>query len=179
VLALVGTDHHPFDRMVDWVDAATHKHRGVRFVVQHGATRAPLAAEGHDFLAHGLLVSLLQQASVVVCHGGPGTILDARDAGHVPLCVPRDPARGEHVDGHQQRFAAMMDRTGVVRTVSTVDLFERELSSALVRATLPGAAVSLDAEREASRARLASELDELIARRPHRFPRLHRLGQPA
>lgn len=176
VLALVGTDHHPFERLVNWIDRAAWHHREVHFVVQHGATAAPVAAEGHDFLAHDRLVTLLHEAAVVVCHGGPGTILDARDAGHVPLCVPRDPALGEHVDGHQQRFAAMMDRTGVVRAVSTHDRFEVELAAALERAAQPGAATLLDTEREASRARLATELDGLIARRPHRFPRLHRVA---
>lgn len=180
VLALVGTDHHPFDRLVNWIDRAAWHHRDAHFVVQHGATPPPVAAEGHDFLAHDRLVTLLQEASVVVCHGGPGTILDARDAGHVPLCVPRDPGLGEHVDGHQQRFAAMMARTGVVRAVTGHDQFEQELSDALLRSSVPGAAAALDTEREASRARLASELDELIARRPHhRFPRWHRISQPA
>ena len=176
VLALVGTDHHPFDRMVNWIDRAAWRHREVHFVVQHGATAAPVAAEGHDYLAHGQLVSLLRQAAVVVCHGGPGTILDARDAGHVPLCVPRDPGLGEHVDGHQQRFAAMMDRTGVVHTVTAHERFEEELTAALRRAAQPGTTTMLDTEREASRALLATELDGLIAVRPHRFPRLHRVA---
>ena len=115
VLALTGTDHHPFDRMVEWVDAAAVRHPDVRFVIQHGLTRPPSVAEGHEFLAHDRLVALLGEASVVVCHGGPGTIMDAREAGHVPLCVPRDPQLGEHVDGHQQRFAAVVGEAGVVR----------------------------------------------------------------
>ena len=42
VVALAGTDHHPFDRLVEWVDAAALRHPDVRFLVQHGGTtRAP------------------------------------------------------------------------------------------------------------------------------------------
>ncbi len=58
-------------------------------------------------MSHDRLEELLAQATVVVCHGGPGTVTEARDAGHVPLCMPRDPELGEHVDDHQQRFAAL------------------------------------------------------------------------
>ena len=117
--------------MVEWVDAAAVRHPDVRFVIQHGLTRPPSIAEGHDFLAHDRLVTLLGEASVVVCHGGPGTIMDAREAGHVPLCVPRDPQLGEHVDGHQQRFAAVVGEAGVVHHVSSVDAFHQELDRAL------------------------------------------------
>ena len=62
-----------------------------------------------------------------MCHGGPGLITEAREAGHVPLCVPRDPQLGEHVDGHQQRFAALAAREGVVRTVQSQEAFDDEL----------------------------------------------------
>lgn len=174
MLALAGTDHHPFDRMVQWVDAAAIRHRDVRFVIQHGVTRAPTVAEGHAFLGHNRLVALLAEASVVVCHGGPGLILEAREAGHVPVCVPRDPRLDEHVDRHQQRFAALVGEAGVVRTVLSVEAFHDELDIALVRA--PGAGVDTAARRlrDAARALAATELDRLIDVRPHRLGLLHR-----
>ncbi|MGZ4446285.1 MAG: glycosyltransferase [Nocardioides sp.] len=162
VLTLTGTDHHPFDRLVQWVDTVAGTHRDVRFVVQYGASRAPRVATGHDFLPHGLMTELLAEASVVVCHGGPGTITDAREAGHVPLCVPRDPALGEHVDGHQQRFAALVGASGVVHHVRTLDGFRHELALALAHAH-PGHLTALPTQvRDAARARAASELDEVM-----------------
>ena len=107
----------------------------MRFLVQHGsATRPPSLAEGQEFLTHDRLVALLAEATAVVCHGGPGTIMDAREAGHVPLCVPRDPRLGEHVDGHQQRFAAMVGQAGVVHTVATLEEFHDRLDSPLTQA---------------------------------------------
>lgn len=174
VLALTGTNHHPFDRMVQWIDTAAVRHRDVQFVIQHGMTRPPVEAEGHDFLAHDRLVALLGEATVVVCHGGPGTIMDAREAGHVPLCVPRDPWLGEHVDGHQQRFAALLAEAGVVRAISSRDAFNHELDSALEHG--PDSAVSPTGSRvrDAARAQVAVELDNLISVRPHRLGRLRR-----
>jgi UDP-N-acetylglucosamine transferase subunit ALG13 len=174
-VALAGTDHHPFDRLVTWVDAAAARHPDVRFVVQHGSSSGPpRLAEGAAFLSHDRLVGLLAEATAVVCHGGPGTIMDAREAGHVPLCVPRDPRLGEHVDGHQQRFAAQADRAGAVHAVATLEEFLEELDRALREARSQGPAALATEVRDTARARLAAELDELIAVRPYRLARRFR-----
>lgn len=174
VVALAGTDHHPFDRLVDWMDQAAERRPAVRFVVQHGATKAPRVAEGHDFLTHEVLRGLVATATVVVCHGGPGTIMDAREAGHVPLCVPRDPALGEHVDGHQQRFAALVGREGMVRHVTGQAEFELELDRALSHSRTSAAQEMAIRTRDAARAKLAAELDGLLLAGPRRRGLLRR-----
>jgi UDP-N-acetylglucosamine transferase subunit ALG13 len=163
VFVMVGTDHHPFPRLVDWVDEAARRHPDVRFVVQHGDSAAPSVAEGSAFLPHEEIRALLAQASAAVVHGGPGTIMDARGAGHVPICVPRDPALGEHVDGHQQRFAALVHAAGVVTRVETAQEFQDTLDSVLA-ARVEGRAISVptSAATEEARANLANELDELM-----------------
>lgn len=108
VLATVGTDHHPFDRFVDWIDAWQAEHDDVEVFVQYGTcTRRPTSpgeqwVEGHE------LASMMQRADAIVCHGGPSTIIEARSNGTVPVVVPRNPGLGEHVDGHQMRFADFM-----------------------------------------------------------------------
>jgi UDP-N-acetylglucosamine transferase subunit ALG13 len=175
VVALAGTDHHPFDRLVTWVDAAAARRPDVRFLVQHGsATRPPVLAEGQEFFTHDRLTALLSEATAVICHGGPGTIMDAREAGHVPLCVPRDPGLGEHVDGHQQRFAAMVAQSGVAYAVATLEEFHDRLDQALDQTPSQSALTMATRARDTARARLAVELDELIAVRPHRLARRHR-----
>ena len=177
VVALVGTDHHPFSRMVAWVDAAAARHPDVRFLIQHGsASRPPVLAEGHEFLTHDRLAGLLAEATGVICHGGPGTILDARDAGHVPMCVPRDPRLGEHVDGHQQRFAETVGRSGVVQVIGTLEeLFDR-LEHTLAHGPTRDGVSPATRVRDSARARLAVELDELITMRPHRLSRRPRVA---
>jgi UDP-N-acetylglucosamine transferase subunit ALG13 len=164
VVVMVGTDHHPFDRLVDWVDEAARLRSDVRFVVQHGDSVAPVVAEGRAFLPHHEILDLLGEATAVVCHGGPGTIMDARGAGHVPVCVPRDPTLGEHVDGHQQRFAALVHEAGVVIRAGT----SAELGVALDRllaSPIEGRLREVPAseETQAARAQLARELDDLLS----------------
>ncbi|CAL9532387.1 hypothetical protein SUDANB121_04083 [Nocardiopsis dassonvillei] len=118
IVVSVGTDHHAFDRLVRWVDDYARDHRELRILVQHGHSAAPRVASGTPFLPGGELDGLMESARVVVSHGGPGTIVQARRAGRLPIVVPRDPELGEHVDDHQLLFVARLEEAGRVRTCS-------------------------------------------------------------
>lgn len=128
VVAVVGTDHHPFDRLVRSVDewAAGGK---ARVLIQYGTSAAPSRAEGRDLIPVDELGELLRAASVVVCHGGPGTIASAREAGKVPLVVPRRPELGEHVDEHQVLFVSRLSAEG--RVLAAEEGLQAALDAAL------------------------------------------------
>jgi UDP-N-acetylglucosamine transferase subunit ALG13 len=119
----VGTDHHPFERLVAWAERWAERTDDWEVQVQHGRTRAPRAGVGFAFCDHDRLQELFAQADVVVSHGGPASISEARRFGHRPIVVPRDPARGEHVDDHQQLFVARLAHSGLVERVATEDDF--------------------------------------------------------
>ena len=130
ILVLVGTDHHPFARLVRWADGWAASRRA-RVVIQHGSARPPEHAEGVKLLPALELHDLLGDATAVVCHGGPGTIAAARAAGVRPIVVARDPALGEHVDDHQQRFVAAAARAGDVLCVQDEAGLHASLDAAL------------------------------------------------
>lgn len=104
IVITVGTDVHPFDRLVHWADRLVGD-LGVDVLVQFGTSITPAAATGRDYIPHDELRSLMRGAACVVTHGGPASVMDARASHARPVVVPRDPARGEHVDGHQMAFA--------------------------------------------------------------------------
>ena len=114
VFATVGTDFHQFDRLIAWVDEWCSGRKDSECLVQHGMSSPPARGAGVGFLNREELVVALAHCDVVVCHGGPATIAEARAAGRLPICVPRDPAFKEHVDGHQQRFARRVARDDLV-----------------------------------------------------------------
>ena len=151
VLILVGTDHHPFDRLVGWSDTWARAHPDVQVVVQYGQSRVPEVADGHAFLAHDALTDLVAAADVVVSHGGPATISEARTAGHLPVVVPRDPELGEHVDDHQLRFSAWLESKHLVDRQTEEAPFHAALDVALARGRTAGAvadaAVAASVER--------------------------------
>ncbi len=127
VVVSVGTDHHPFNRLVQWVDGWASAHPDIEVVIQHGEASRPVHADGVDYLTHHELVALISRAIVVVSHGGPATIAEAWRAGLIPIVAPRGHRLGEHVDNHQQAFAAVLAAREQVIQVTT----EAELVGAL------------------------------------------------
>lgn len=120
VVVSVGTDHHPFDRLIDWIDTWTAAHPDVAVLVQRGTSRVPRSARSVELLGYDELVAAMAGADAVVVQGGPAGIVDARGAGRRPVVVARRPDLGEHVDGHQVTFTRWMAARG------QIDLAEHE-----------------------------------------------------
>lgn len=130
VFVTVGTDHHPFNRLVQWVDGWAASHPDVEVVIQHGEASSPSHADARRYLTHSELFGFLERANVIVCHGGPATIAEAWRQKLIPIVAPRGHSLGEHVDNHQQAFAAVLaDREQVIQVKT-----EAELTAALDRA---------------------------------------------
>ncbi len=133
ILVTVGTDFHPFQRLVDWADQFAEGHPEHEVFTQYGSARPPRHGEHSRLLDHAQLQREIARADVVVCHGGPATITEVRRAGLRPVCVPRDPDRGEHVDGHQMRFVRRIGEAGMVAACLDVDDLEGAVAAEVVR----------------------------------------------
>jgi len=131
VLVTLGTDHHPFARLVEWVDRWAADHPAAVCVVQHGPAPPPRHAEGHPTLDPAVIGNLAARARVVVGHAGPGTVLDARSAGRLPVIVPRRAHLGEVVDDHQVTFGRWMDERGQARCVEDEDALRAHIDAAV------------------------------------------------
>jgi len=131
VIVSVGTDHHRFDRLVDWMDGWAARHPDVRVVIQRGGAPDTAHAESAPLIPYDELRDLFARATAVVSHGGPSTVMDARAAGRVPVVVPRDPAHGEHVDGHQIRFSRHLSRHGLAEVATTREELETAVEAVL------------------------------------------------
>ena len=127
----VGTDHHRFDRLMDWLERWNTEHPGaIRWIVQYGSTRPMSGAEGFPMKPREEVLELLRAADVVVTQGGPGGIMDSRECGVVPIVVPRLARLDEVVDDHQVAFARQLASRGLVVATES----EAELQAALDRA---------------------------------------------
>jgi UDP-N-acetylglucosamine transferase subunit ALG13 len=181
VLVAVGTDKHPFDRLVDWL-ARWHAETAapVELIVQHGHTRAPGVSGAVPFLGHDALQDAMSDADLVVCHGGPATILEARRHGHQPIVVPRDPTRGEHVDDHQQLFARRLDAAGMVVLCEIREALYDALDAGLKDPSRYAVAADPQAylARRAAVDRVGEIVEELVARSARRPPRWRMWARP-
>ncbi len=134
VFVTVGTDHHPFDRLIGWVDSwLANGSNGTEAFVQYGTSQPPRVAAGKEYLPHDEMDRRIASAKAIVCHGGPGTIIDCMRSGTKPIVVPRRHALGEHVDDHQVRFTRRLEEAGYIKVAAD----ERQLGT-LLRDALDG-----------------------------------------
>jgi UDP-N-acetylglucosamine transferase subunit ALG13 len=170
IVVTVGTDHHPFDRLVAWMDGWAVRNPEVDVFVQHGTAAAPEVAHGSPLIDPTDLASKVRRATAVVTHGGLSSIMESRAAGFLPLVVARDPERGEHVDFHQQRFTAYQHGVGRIRLIETEEDLYAALDAALADPTtvrLPDGLVDVSAAVE----EVGGLIDDLLTRRPSRTRR--------
>jgi UDP-N-acetylglucosamine transferase subunit ALG13 len=167
VLVVVGTDMHPFDRLMRWLEGwHTADPEAATLLVQHGHTAAPALPGAVPFLGNAALREAMGRAALVVCHGGPGTITEARGRGRLPIVVPRDASLGEHVDNHQQLFTRRLHADGLVRLCE----HEGDLRKALVDGLADPAAFAVDPvgdddSRHRAVARVGRIVGDLISER--------------
>jgi UDP-N-acetylglucosamine transferase subunit ALG13 len=179
-VTVVGTDHHPFDRLITWVNGwlMQHPERAAGFYVQSGTASVTPACPSSPYLGIDQLRALLDQADVMICHGGPESIADAWSRGQVPIAVPRRRRLGEHVDDHQLDFCRRFADLGRVRLAETEADFADLLDEA-ARNTGGFRVVSGDPGSSADEvvARFATLVDELVSRPRRRAARASRAGR--
>lgn len=164
IVISVGTDHHPFARLVEWSCAWADRNPAYRVVVQRGTVDAPTGVESHDLIPHDELRRLFASSLAVVSHGGPSTVMDARMAGRIPIVVARNPELGEHVDDHQMRFADHLARHGLARCAKDKSTFMSLLDEAIAH---PARFIVPRQETQAASGvvRLGEVLDDLLTTR--------------
>lgn len=126
----LGTDHHHFGRLIQWVDAYLADRPEVTALVQHGFTAPPQHADAVERMPRADLLDLYRTAKVVLVQGGPGSILDAREVGAIPLAVPRVAEFDEVVDNHQVEFSRVMETHGEAIVVTSLEDLRNKLDAA-------------------------------------------------
>jgi UDP-N-acetylglucosamine transferase subunit ALG13 len=122
----------PFDRLVDSI--AQLQRDGTiteRLVVQTGlGGSTPEGLDVVESLPFEEVQRLLRDASIVVCHGGTGSLITALKEGCQVIAMPRLASLGEHYDDHQAEITGAFVKRGLVQVANTVD----ELRSAILAA---------------------------------------------
>lgn len=167
ILETVGSDHHPFDRLIGWTDRWAGDHaEQISLRVQYGTAAQPRHGDCSSFMPHPELMAALQAADLVVTQGGPMGIVEARRQGLLPIVVPRLKRFGEVVDDHQVDLCRQLAARGDIWIAET----EAELHACLDRALAdPGALrfepVDALAAIAGSVANFAAAVDDLPPRR--------------
>jgi UDP-N-acetylglucosamine transferase subunit ALG13 len=126
----------PFDRLVSAV--AELKAAGdlpMRLVLQTGVGGLkPGGIESVETLPFGEVQALLRDASIVICHGGTGSIITALREGCHVIAMPRLQRLGEVYDDHQAEIVEAFEVRGLVLSASTTEELKAALDATKGRA---------------------------------------------
>jgi UDP-N-acetylglucosamine transferase subunit ALG13 len=166
VFATVGTDHHPFDRLVEWMERwrLDHSQEPVWWLLQNGTSRPSEHARSIEYLAYDDMENAMRRATAVVSHGGPGSIMLASYCGKKPIVVPRRKALGEHVDDHQLVFARRLASEGEIGLAESEQRLRELLDDALAATARERPAPTFD-EVARSVQRFQLLIGEMMSRR--------------
>jgi len=128
IFVTVGNVTQPFRRLLDAIDelagAGILKQHPV--IIQSGSNSdfAGRHCVRQDFFPPDEYRKLIDEAQVIVCHGGAGTLHHVFQTGKVPVVMPRRRKYGEHVDDQYQFVKALAEAGRVIAAFETADLFE-------------------------------------------------------
>ena len=120
----------PFDRLVQSVGRL--KDEGAipeSVIVQTGIGGAvPAGMEVVETLGFDQVREILERCSIVVCHGGTGSLITALRAGCHVIALPRLPELHEHYDNHQSEITEAFAKRGLIQVAKTEDALREALA---------------------------------------------------
>lgn len=130
IFVTVGTHEQPFNRLVECVDDL--KRDGILqedVVIQTGySTYEPKYCQWQKLYPYQEMIKLVEQARIVVTHGGPSSFIMPLQIGKTPIVVPRKYEFNEHVNDHQVAFSkAVAERMGTIIVVENIEDLEKTL----------------------------------------------------
>ncbi len=125
----LGTEKFQFTRVLEWLEKAIDDgilDKNEEIHVQSGSTQykpkyanikliptVPYQQQMEEFNA----------SRISIIHAGIGNVLDMADLNRVPIIIPRDPMRQEHVDSHQLDFCQVAEKELSLPIVYTYNQF--------------------------------------------------------
>ena len=131
IFVTVGTHEQQFNRLIEYVDRMKQDNEVTEeIVIQTGfGTYDPVYCHYNKFLPYQEMQKNVQNARIVVTHGGPSSFIFPLQYGKIPIVVPRQKQYKEHVNDHQMEFCkAVSERFGNIIVAND----EMELRNAIL-----------------------------------------------
>ena len=123
IFVTVGTHEQPFDRLVKAVDEL--KRDGIITEEVIMQTRfsiyEPKYCEWSKLIPYREMIKNVENAHIVITHGGPASFIMPLEMGKTPIVVPRQHQFEEHVNDHQVEFARnVAEKMGTIIPVEDI-----------------------------------------------------------
>ncbi len=131
IFVTVGTHEQPFNRLIKKVDELIELRIIEEDVImQTGfSTYEPRHCQWKKLFPYDEMTKNINEARIVITHGGPASFIMPLQIGKIPIVVPRQKKYGEHVNDHQMDFVkAVSNRMRNIIPVFNIE----ELQKAIV-----------------------------------------------
>ena len=107
IFVTVGTHEQQFNRLIKEVDRL--KGEGLiqdEVFIQTGfSDYEPVYCQWKNLISYDEMNHYMDEANIIITHGGPATFMGVISRGKRPIVVPRQEKFGEHVNDHQLEFS--------------------------------------------------------------------------
>lgn len=124
IFVTVGTHEQPFNRLVQEIDNL--KRDGIiteDVIMQTGySIYEPKYCKWDKLIPYKQMIKNVEDARIVITHGGPASFIMPLQIGKTPIVVPRQKKFNEHVNDHQVEFARnVAERMGTIIPVENIN----------------------------------------------------------
>lgn len=127
IFVTVGTHEQAFNRLVSYIDDLKKREAiNEEVIIQTGfSTYEPMHCTWSKLYPFQDMIKYVNEARIVITHGGPSSFIMPLQVGKVPIVVPRQKKFDEHVNDHQLEFAkAVAERQGNIIVVEDINELE-------------------------------------------------------
>lgn len=131
IFVTVGTHEQPFNRLIEYIDKLVEKGAiNEEVIMQTGySTYEPKHCKFSKMIPYQQMVQNVQDARIVITHGGPASFIMPLQFNKIPVVVPRQKKFNEHVNDHQLEFSkAVEERQKNIIVVDDIANLEAVLS---------------------------------------------------
>jgi UDP-N-acetylglucosamine transferase subunit ALG13 len=131
ILVTLGTRAFPFDRLLNELDKLC-----AEGIIKEELVVQSVSSKGHfshftpkSYFSPEEMSTYMKKSSLIITHGGTGTITDAIKMGKKVIGVPRLSKYKEHIDNHQVELIGFFREQGFIIGIDDVE----ELAEAIKR----------------------------------------------
>lgn len=123
IFIILGSQKFQFNRLLIEVDFLIEKgYIKEKVIAQTGySDYKPINYEYKDFMDKDEFLSKIDESSIIITHGGTGSIINSLIKEKNVIAVPRDCKYNEHVDNHQYEIVRQFEKAGYIIGVYDVD----------------------------------------------------------
>lgn len=112
IFITVGTHEQQFNRLIKYIDDfALENNIEEEIIIQSGySDYKTKICKTKKLLTYKEMIANVEEARIIITHGGPSSMMMPLQIGKIPIIVPRKFEYNEHINNHQVDFVKVLEK---------------------------------------------------------------------